>query len=183
MSELIKWVVMLGPLAVGLIWGMRIHNQLIRRRNFVDDAWSGIEVQLKRRQNVIPALWKTLFAEATDEIEKSLPDLDHRLSPAEAMDAVQRQDSILQTIVNESPGADPVSAEALSRLQESLADIESDVEHARGYFNGTAREYNTLDESFPASLIAGMFDISQAEYFETGRGSGDQAGVGEARQG
>jgi len=161
MSELIKWVVMLGPLAVGLIWGMRIHNQLIRRRNFVDDAWSGIEVQLKRRQNVIPALWKTLFAEATDEIEKSLPDLDHRLSPAEAMDAVQRQDSILQTIVNESPGADPVSAEALSRLQESLADIESTLRLEPRHFGaiwglgmilGKQREFQRAIEAFERLL-------------------------------
>lgn len=175
MSELITWVVMLGPLALGLVWGMRIHNQLVRRRNFVDDAWSGIEVQLKRRQNVIPPLWRTVFPEASDPVEERLPDLDHRLSPVEAMSAVRRQDAILEKMAAAGVAGDNgqgASTEVLKRLRENLAEIESDIEHARRYFNGTAREYNTLVESFPASLIAGVFHFPQVEYFETGHAPG-----------
>lgn len=172
MSELITWLVMLGPLAVGLIWGLRIHNQLVRRRNFVDDAWSGIEVQLKRRQNVIPALWRTVHSGADRSIEADLPDLDHRLSPSEATAAVLQQDAILEKMAD-SPA--PASV-ALAELRETLAGIESDIEHSRRYFNGTAREYNTLVESFPSSLIAGMFNFSPAEYFQAGHGPGANPG-------
>jgi LemA protein len=179
MSELITWVVMLGPLALGLIWAMRIHNQLVRRRNFVDDAWSGIEVQLKRRQNLIPALWRTVFPGAPDTVEDRLPDLDHRLSLVEAMSAAQQQDAILEKMAGEGVEGDDgqgASAEALKRLREDLAEIESDIEHARRYFNGTAREYNTLVESFPSSLIAGVYHFPQVEYFEIGHAPGAEPG-------
>lgn len=172
MSEVITWVVMLGPLALGLVWGMRIHNQLIRRRNFVDDAWSGIEVQLKRRQNLIPALWKSVHGDDRAGAEPALPSLDRGLSPAQAILAIQQQDAILADIEDDPAASAGGSMEARQTLRDTLAGIESDIEHARRYFNGTAREYNTLVESFPASLVAGLFHFPRVAYFETGHAPG-----------
>ena len=167
----ILWVI-IALVVVVVAWAISIYNSLVKRRNYVEDAWSGIEVQLKKRHNLIPNLVKTVkgYAEHESTLLKDVTELrvpQRAQSPGEA--------SALEQIFSEKLGGIMVQVEAypdlkadgnFQRLQEQLATVEGDIERARRYYNGSVRDLNTLIQSFPSNLVAKRYNFTEAEFFE-----------------
>lgn len=164
-------VLILGGLA--LLWGVVIYNQLVRRRNMVLEGWSGIEVQLKRRANLIPNLIAAVKGYMGHErtLLNRLADL--RARSIAGGDARER--GPLESALSEVLGRLFAIAEAYPELkadrsfldlQESLAEIEDEIQRARRYYNGAVRDLNIAVESFPSNIVARLFRFDAAEYFE-----------------
>lgn len=167
----IFWVIV-ALIVVLIAWAISIYNSLVKRRNYVEDAWSGIEVQLKKRHNLIPNLVATVkgYAEHESTLLKEVTELrvpERAGTPGEA--------GPLEQVFSEKLGGIMVQVEAypdlkadsnFQRLQEQLATVEGDIERARRYYNGAVRDLNTLIQSFPSNLIAQRFNFNEAEFFE-----------------
>lgn len=167
----IFWII-IALVVVVIAWAISIYNSLVKRKNYVQDAWSGIEVQLKKRHNLIPSLVKTVKGYAEHE-SRLLRDVTELRVP-------QKTDtpgaaSSLEQVLSEKLGGIMVQVEAypdlkadgnFQRLQDQLATVEGDIERARRYYNGSVRDLNTLVQSFPSNLIAQRFVFTEAEFFE-----------------
>ncbi len=150
-----------------------IYNKLVRKVSMMDESWSGIEVQLKKRYNLIPNLIETVKGYAKHEKET----LDQVISArnnalkAEGQAAKisaenQLQSSLANVFALGEAYPDLKANTNFLQLQNELSDIEGDVEKARRYYNATVRENNILVESFPSSFVANMFNFRLGEFFE-----------------
>ncbi len=165
------WILIaLAALLVG--WGVAIYNGLVKRKNYVEDAWSSIEVQLKKRHNLIPNLVSTIkgYTEHEAGLLTSVTELrvpKQAASPSQAGTDEQTFSQQLSGIMVQVEAYPDLKADGnFKRLQDQLAEIEGDIEKARRYYNGSVRDYNTLIQSFPSNLIADRYDFAEAEFFE-----------------
>ena len=167
----VLWAIV-ALIIVVIAWAISIYNSLVKRKNHVEDAWSGIEVQLKKRHNLIPNLVKTVkgYAEHESSLLKEVTELR---VPKRAK--TPEETSALEQIFSEKLGGIMVQVEAypdlkadgnFQRLQEQLATVEGDIERARRYYNGSVRDLNTLIQSFPSNLIAQRYHFKEADFFE-----------------
>ena len=157
---------------IGLIvlWAIFTYNRFIKLINRVKEAWSGIDVQLKRRFNLIPNLIETVKGYARHESEV-LEELT--ATRAGSQDVNQRgaeEGEISRAIANLFAVAeaypDLKASNNFLDLQNSLEEIENEIQMARRYYNGAVRDHNILVESFPSNLIAQIFGFTIAEFFE-----------------
>jgi len=170
-GTIIIWII-IALAVVAIAWAISIYNSLVKRKNYVEDAWSGIEVQLKKRHNLMPNLVKTVKGYAEHE-SSLLKDVTELRVPQTAK--TPEGTSALEQVFSKKLGGIMVQVEAypdlkadgsFQRLQEQLATIEGDIEHARRYYNGSVRDLNTLVQSFPSNLVAQKFSFTEAEFFE-----------------
>ena len=168
----VLWVVIIA--AAALLWVAALYHRLVRRRSLKDEGWSGISVQLKRRHDLIPNLVATAKGLAGHEKEVLLGVTQARAVQAKGSAAVKEvaaaESSLTQALgrflaVAENYPEIKASA-AFQQVMSGLSSVEEDLQMARRYYNGTAREYNVTVESFPACLIAGMLGFSKADFFE-----------------
>ncbi len=164
------WIIVAGAVAIG-IWLVSLYNKMVKRKNHVEDGWSGIDVQLKRRHNLIPNLVETVkkYASHEKDIMKTVTKLRNMSKNATDNSANQEQliSNALSGLMIQIEAYPDLKADANFRdLQKQLVDIEDQIQYARRYFNGAVREYNTLLQSFPALLIAQKFGFKEAEFFE-----------------
>lgn len=166
-------LVVLGIAVLVALWVISIYNRLVRMRNLKDEAWSGIDVQLKRRFDLIPNLVETVkgYAHHENEVFRQV---------TEARSAISRSQTVLQRAQSEnmlSGALKSLFAVAESypelkanvnflHLQEQLATLEDDIQMSRRYYNGTTRDYNTAIETFPAVLVARSLGHTKGEFFE-----------------
>ena len=159
--------------AAVIIWLIFAYNLFIRDRNLIKEAWSGIDVQLKRRYNLIPNLVETvrgyslherkLFEDITEKRSNTLSINDRHEKAAAETDISGMLKNIFAVVENYP---DLKANENFLDLQKQLTDIEDQLQYARRYFNGTVRRYNIRIESFPSNIIAAVFDFKQEEFFE-----------------
>jgi LemA protein len=167
----IVWIIV-ALIAVAIAWAISIYNSLVKRKNYVEDAWSGIEVQLKKRHNLVPNLVKTVkgYAEHESSLLKEVTGLraPGSADTPEATGALEKAFSKqLSGIMIQVEAYPDLKADgSFQRLQEQLAVIEGEIEHARRYYNGSVRDLNTLIQSFPSNLIAQKYAFTEAEFFE-----------------
>ena len=164
------WIVVGIAVAIG-VWLISLYNGMVKRRNHVEDGWSGIDVQLKRRHNLIPNLVNTVkkYASHEKEVMESVTKLRNASSGSQKTSANQEQkvSHALSGLMLQVEAYPDLKADANFRdLQQQLSEIESDIQYARRYYNGAVREYNTSIQSFPAVLIAQKFGFQEAEFFE-----------------
>lgn len=165
------WI-LIALTAVVVIWGISIYNGLIKRRNYVEDAWSGIEVQLKKRHNLIPNLVNTIkgFTDHEAGLLKAVTELrapKAHASPAQASANEQSFSKQLGNIMIQVEAYPEIKADGnFQRLQDELSQVEGDIEKSRRYYNGSVRDYNTLIQSFPSNMIAERYQFAEAEFFE-----------------
>ena len=161
-------VVVLAGLSVAFLY-----NRLIRLRHLVEEAWSGIDVQLKRRHDLVPQLVDVVKGYVRHE-RSLLEDLTRirgetmkARGPAEAEAAEERLTLSLRPILALAEAYPDLKANTnFLDLQQRLAETEDQLQMARRYFNGTVRNYNILVESFPANILAGLFGFGVKDYFE-----------------
>lgn len=150
-----------------------LYNRLVRLRNMVREGWSGIDVQLKRRANLIPNLIETVkgyMGHERDLLEK-VTALRSRSVQAGNLSEKQQVESALTgglaRLFAVAEGYPELKAnQNFQDLQKQLSDIEDQIQLARRYYNGTVRNLNIAIESFPGNLVAGWFAFQPAEFFE-----------------
>ncbi|MEN2281607.1 LemA family protein [Algoriphagus sp. SE2] len=161
-------------LFIGLVI-MNIYNSFVKNKNTVKDAWSNIDVALKRRYDLIPNLVETVKGYASHEketLEKVIQARNAAMAVPSGdinkqIDAENELQKTLRSIFALSEAYPDLKANTnFLQLQDKLNEIEENLERARRYYNGTVRENNTYGESFPGVLFAGMFSYQHFEYFE-----------------
>jgi LemA protein len=163
-------------LVVGLVALMAIllYNGLVLSRNRTREAWSGIDVQLKRRSSLIPNLVETVKGYATHEHEvftevtEARGALQKASGPVAVAAADQTLTSALGRLMVVAEAYPQLQAAAsFQQLQEELSDTEEKVAYARQFYNQNALDYNTRIETFPGNLFAGWFGFLAVEFFNT----------------
>jgi LemA protein len=170
MTETIVVVVIVVGL---LLWAISIYNRLVRNRNLVEEGWSGIETQLKRRSNLIPNLVEAVKGYMGQEkgVLEKVTEMRSRTGQAATPAERGKAESLLgQALANVFAVAEAYpelkSNANFLDLHRQLAGIEDEIQMARRYYNGTVRNLNILIESFPSNIVAGVFGFLQAEFFE-----------------
>ena len=165
--------IILGVIAVVVLAFIAIYNSLVRRRNQSDEAWSDIEVQLKRRYDLIPNGLETVKGYAGHE--KGLLESVTRARTAamgahgagEHTAAENALAGTLKTLFAVAENYPDLKANAnFLELQRELADTENKIQASRRFYNGTVRDYHISLESFPSSVVARMFGFTKKELFD-----------------
>lgn len=168
------WIVLALLIAIS-VFAIILYNALVKKRQMVQEGWSGIDVQLKRRANLIPNLVETVKGYTSHENEtlRTVTELRAEVSGlprddvagrARAEGALSQALGRLFAVAEGYP--DLKASENFSDLHKSLDEIEHAIQMARRYYNGAVRNLNVAVESFPSNLIASQFKFDKAEYFE-----------------
>ena len=170
---MIPALVLLGILAVLAIFVVGIYNGLVRLRNQVKNAWAQIDVQLKRRHDLIPNLIETVKGYMTHERETLENITKARNIAAQASGVTQQAQAEGQLnhalgqfylVVENYP--DLKANQNFLSLQEELSSTENKVAFARQHYNDEAMQLNNKIQMFPSNIVAGMFNFKQADFFE-----------------
>jgi LemA protein len=163
-------------LAIGaalVLWFVAIYNKLIKLRNMKDEGWSGIDVQLKRRSNLIPNLLESVKGYMGHErsVLEKVTELRTQSMNASTVDAIIAAESALTrslgklfAVAENYP--DLKANQNFIDLQQQLSELEDEIQMARRYYNGTVRNLNVGIETFPNSIVATMFSFEKGEFFE-----------------
>ena len=164
--------VIFAILLVSIIWAIAIYNSLVAGRELVNEGWSSIDVQLKRRFNLIKNLVTVVKQYASHEAE-TLENLTNARSEAYTDDVSERASaeaqigSALVNMLAVTEAYPDLKADGNFRdLQQELSQLEDVIQRSRRYYNGTVRDYNTLVGSFPHLIIANMYLFREAAFFE-----------------
>ena len=169
-------LVSLAALAVIVIgYAISIYNKLIRLRNTSQSAWSDIDVQLKKRYDLVPNLVETVKGYATHErtlLEKLTAARSAGMQasgPAETAQAENMFRDTLRSLFAVAEAYPDLKAnQSFQQLQIQLKDLEDGIESARRYYNAVVRDFNTAIEQFPSNMIASRYRFEQKDFFELG---------------
>ena len=159
------------------------YNGLVRQRNRIDNAWSQIDVQLKRRYDLIPNLVETVKGYAAHErgvfeaVTQARANALNAQGPAQQAQAENVLSGALKSLFAVAEAYPELKAnQNFLALQEELTSTEDRIAYARQFYNDSVLSYNNKLQTFPRTLIAGMFDFDKREYFE-----GDPEATGPVR--
>jgi LemA protein len=168
------WIILV-LLVVVVLYVIVAYNRLVRLRNRIENAWSQIDVQLRRRYDLIPNLVETVKGYATHEKEVFQKVTEARAKAINASGAMAQgqADNVLtgalKSLFAVAENYPELKAnQNFMMLQEELSGTESKIAYSRQFYNDTVMTYDTTRETFPSSIIAGMFNFPEKEYFQTG---------------
>ena len=165
--------ILFGILGVAVIWFIAIYNGFVRLVNRVKEAWADIDVQLKRRYDLIPNLVETVKGYATHEREafENVTKARAMAMGAQNIEEKGKAENMLTgalksifAIAEAYPQLRAV--ESFTNLQNELSDTENKIQAARRFYNGNVRDLNIGIETFPKNIIAKIFNFQKAEFFE-----------------
>jgi LemA protein len=166
-------LIILGVVILLALFLIVVYNGMVRARNKVDEAWSGIDVQLKRRHDLIPNLVETVKGYATHEREafeavtRARAAAMQAQGPAAAGQAENQLTGALGRLFAIAEAYPQLrAAESFTELQRELANTEDQISGSRRIYNGNVQSYNTRIQVFPNSILAGMFGFLKREFFE-----------------
>ena len=166
-------LVILGVLVIIALVLIGIYNGLVQLRVRADNAWSDIDIQLKRRHDLIPNLVETVKGYASHEkgtfenIAKFRSMAMQATSPGDKAAAENQLTGALKSLFAVAEAYPELKASAnFSELQSSLSQTEDAIQNARRYYNAVVRDLNTKIQSFPTNILAGMFNFQQRQFFE-----------------
>lgn len=166
MIVILVGVLLIGGLVVGL------YNRLVRLRNTVRSSWSDIDVQLKKRYNLIPNLVETVkgYAGHEKQVFQKVTEARSSAMMAGGPQAQAQKENMLRETLKSLFAVAEAYPELKANtnfveLQKQLQQLEEGIENARRYYNAVVRDYNTLTETFPAVLVANMAGFEPAEFF------------------
>ncbi len=169
---MIGWIV-LGVVVLIALYAIATYNGMVRGRNKVDEGWSGIDVQLKRRHDLIGNLVETVKGYASHEkevfekVSAARSQAMQATGPAAAGAAEGALGGALRGLLAVAEAYPQLrAAESFTALQQELTNTEDQVAAARRIYNGNVQDYNTRIQVFPGSIFAGMFHFARREFFE-----------------
>jgi len=165
---LLAVIVLLGVFLIGM------YNSLVQLRVRSESAWSDIDVQLKRRHDLIPNLVETVKGYAAHEkgtfenIAKFRSQAMQATGPVDKALAENQLTGALKSLFAVAENYPQLQAsQEFTQLQNSLSEIEDAIQNARRYYNAVVRDLNTKIQSFPTNILAGMYGFQQKQFFET----------------
>jgi LemA protein len=165
--------IILGIIAVIVLWAVGVFNGLIKLKNRTDEAWSDIDVQLKRRHDLIPNLIETVKGYAAHEKQafESVTNARAKAISAQGINEKAKAEDVLsgtlKTLFAVAEAYPELKANTnFLQLQTELADTENKIQAARRFYNGNVRDLNIKIETFPSRIIAGMLGFKKREFFE-----------------
>lgn len=166
------WI-LLAIILVIAFYAVGIYNRLVKLRTTVSEAWSGIDVQLKKRYDLIPNLIETVKAYATHEKE-TFESVTKARAAAQSAHGVEDQQAaenkLSKAMMNLFAVAEQYpelkSNTNFLQMQQDLSAIEQDIERSRRYYNGSVRDQNILIDSFPSNFVASSFGFYKSPFFE-----------------
>ena len=166
-------LIVLGILALGIVWVIMKYNGLVTLRNQVTNGWKQIDVQLKRRHDLIPNLVNTvkgIMEFEQDTLQKVIAARSAAMGAHGAADAAAKEGALSDAlskffvVVEQYPQLR--SSENVKQLQEELTSTENKITFARQFYNDIATAFNIAQQVFPANVVASMFAFKLAELFE-----------------
>src|SRR2546422_3652977 len=166
-------IIILGLLVLLVVLGIGMYNSLVRLKVQTDNAWADIDVQLKRRYDLIPNLVETVKGYAGHEkgtLEAVINARNRAMSATSPGDKAQAENMLsgaLKSLFALAEAYPQLRAiESFTSLQNSLSQIEDTVQNARRYYNAVVRDLNTKIQQFPTNILAGMMGFKPREFFE-----------------
>ncbi|MFC1663232.1 LemA family protein [Patescibacteria group bacterium] len=166
------WIlVILGAIIV--FWLIGTFNRLIRLRNRTNEAWSDIDVQLKRRYNLIPNLVETVkgYAKHESGVFEKVTQARAQAMGAQSVDDKGKAENMLTgalkslfAVAENYP--ELKASDNFAKLQDELSDTENKIQASRRFYNGNVRDFNTAQQVFPTNMIASMFGFKKRDFFE-----------------
>lgn len=150
---------LLSLLVLLLLVAVFLFNRLIRDKNLMREGWSGIDVQLKRRSDLVPLLSESVKGYARHE-KALFEEIASLRTQGEIVEGLKG----LLAVAERYP--DLKANQNFLKLQKDLVEIEDNLQYARRYYNGCVRNYNVRVQSFPSLVIARLFGFRSAEFFE-----------------
>jgi LemA protein len=171
-------IVVIAVIVIGLI---ALYNGLVKAKVRVDEAWSDITVQLKRRYDLIPNLVNTVKGYAThekgvfEEVTKARANALNAQGVKETAEAENMFQQTLKSLFAVAENYPDLKAnDNFKHLQEELVDTEDKIQAARRFYNGSARDLNIKIQTFPAVLVAGILGFKRREFFEVEEAEADK---------
>lgn len=170
--EPILWL-LIGIVAVVVLWIIAVYNGLIKLRNRTNEAWSDIDVQLKRRYNLIPNLVESVkgYAKHERELFEKVTEARTRAMSAKTVKEHGQAENMLAgalktlfAVAENYP--DLKASQNFLELQRELSDTENKIQAARRFYNGNVRDFNIKIQVFPNNIIAGILKFKEREFFE-----------------
>lgn len=166
------WVI-IGVIVVLFLWLIGIFNGLVRLKNRTNEAWSDIDVQLKRRYNLIPNLVNTVkgYAKHERELFEKVTKARTAAMGAQTVEEHGKAENMLagalKTLFAVAENYPDLKAnQNFLELQRELSDTENKIQAARRFYNGNVRDFNIKIEKFPNNLVAGMLGFNKRDFFE-----------------
>lgn len=168
--------IIIGIVAILILWLIAMYNGLIKLRNRVDESWSDIDVQLKRRFDLIPNLIETVKGYASHEKEVFTKVTEARSQAMQAtksgnIEETGKADNMLSetlkslfAVAENYP--DLKANENFLKLQDELSDTENKIQASRRFYNGMVRDFNTKQQVFPTNIFASMLGFAERAFFE-----------------
>ncbi|MEM2137953.1 MAG: LemA family protein [Candidatus Anstonellaceae archaeon] len=169
---MLEWI-LIGLVVLVVLFFVLTYNSLISQRNRIDSAWSQIDVQLKRRFDLVPNLVETVkgYAKHEKETFENVTKARAAVAAAGSMAEKARAENMLSStlkslfaVAEDYPKL--MANENFKMLQEELSGIENKIAYARQFYNDTVLSYNTAIQTIPTSIIAGMFGFTAREFFK-----------------
>ena len=169
---MMEWIILAAIIGI-VVYGIAIYNYLVRDRQRTRAGWSDIEVQLKRRHDLIPKLVEAVKQYAAYE-QATLDQVTALRNKAGNIQGVEQQgqlengisQGLLSIFALQEAYPELRANQSFLQLQADISSVEADIQHARRYYNGAVRNLNTRIESFPDLFVARLFNYQPAQYFE-----------------
>lgn len=171
MSNL-TWIIVIVVAGI-VLWLVATYNRLISLKNRTAEGWSDIDVQLKRRYDLIPNLVETVkgYTKHEEGVFTKVTEARTLAMGAQGIEAKGKAENMLSgalkslfAVAESYP--DLKASVNFAKLQDELSDTENKIQAARRFYNGMVRDLNTLIETFPANIVANMFKFQKREFFE-----------------
>jgi LemA protein len=170
----VVWIVVAAVVVTLFVFAVLAYNHLVRLRNEAETGWANIDVQLKRRSDLVPNLVEAVKgyaaheSETFDSVTKARAAAQQASGPAQAAQADAEMAPALNRLIAVSEAYPQLRAsENFLKLQQELADIEDKLAAARRYYNQTVYRFNSVQQTFPTLLIARPFGFHERQFFET----------------
>lgn len=167
-----------------IVWLIAVFNRLVTLKNRTKEAWSDIDVQLKRRHDLIPNLVETVkgYAAHEKEVFEKVTEARAKAISAQTLTEKGQAENMLSgalkslfAVAESYP--ELKASQNFLELQRELTDTEDKIQAARRFYNGNVRDLNTQIETFPTNAIAGMFGFQKVEFFEIGEAEREPVSV------
>jgi LemA protein len=166
-------IILIVVLAIVAFYFISVYNTLVTLKNKVQEAWSSIDVMLKKRNDLIPNLIETVKGYAAherntlDSVTQARTQSVNAKTVGEQKAAEENMNKAMMNLFAVAEQYPDLKANTnFINLQQELSAIEGDIEKSRRYYNGTARDNNIAIESFPSNIVANMFQFNKVEFFE-----------------